>query len=154
MKRNRDKGLLAIALFKLLKGALLIVLACGLLKLLHRDINEVLEGFVNKMRVDPDNRYLGALLEKLNLLDDKKVKELSGLTFAYSALFLTEGVGLWLQKRWAEFLTIIATASFIPLEVYELFKTPSPLKLVMLALNVGIVIFLIVTLRRSRRSSG
>ncbi len=151
MKRNRDKGLLAIALFKWFKGALLLLLAFGSLKLLHRDVDEVFEGIASKFRVDPDNRYLGALLAKLDLLDDKKLTTLSGLTFAYSALFLTEGTGLFFEKRWAEFLTIIATASFIPLELYELLKAPSLVKSVILALNAGIVVFLIVTLRRSKR---
>jgi uncharacterized membrane protein (DUF2068 family) len=137
MKRNHNKGLLAIALFKWFKGAFLIVFAFGLLKFLHRDVGEVVEDFANKLRVDPDNRYLGALLAKLNLLDDKKLKVLSGLTFAYSALFLTEGTGLFFEKRWAEFFTIIATASFIPLELYELFKNPSPLKSFSLRLTPG-----------------
>jgi uncharacterized membrane protein (DUF2068 family) len=152
MKRNRNKGLLAIALFKWFKGALLIVLAFGVLKFLHRDVGEVVEDLANRLRVDPDNRYLGALLAKLNLLDDKKLEALSGLTFAYSALFLTEGTGLFFEKRWAEFLTIIATASFIPLEFYELFKNPSPLKSFFLALNAGIVVFLAITLRRRKQS--
>jgi uncharacterized membrane protein (DUF2068 family) len=152
MKRNRNKGLLAIALFKWFKGALLIVLAFGVLKLLHRDVGEVVEDFANKLRVDPDNRYLGALLAKLNLLDDRKLEALSGLTFAYSALFLTEGTGLFFEKRWAEFLTIIATASFIPLELYELFKNPSLMKSFFLALNAGIIVYLVVTLRRRKHS--
>ena len=150
-KRNHNKGLLMIALFKLVKGALLIVLTFQFVKLLHRDAAKVFEGLVNTIHVDPDNRYLGELLAKLDLLDDKKIKELSGLTFAYSALFLTEGIGLFFEKRWAEFLTIIATSSFIPLELYELYKAPSLVKSLMLALNVGIVIFLIRTLRPSKR---
>jgi uncharacterized membrane protein (DUF2068 family) len=152
MKGKRNKGLMAIALFKWFKGALLLVLAVGLLKLLHRDVADVFERLADKFRVDSDNHYLGALLAKLNLLDERKLKALSGLTFAYSALFLTEGTGLFFEKRWAEFLTIVATASFIPLELYELFKTPSLAKYIMLALNAGIVVFLIVNLRRSKRS--
>ena len=149
-RKARNKGLLAIALFKWFKGALLILVAFGFLKLLHRDVGEVLEGLANKLRIDPDNRYVGALLAKLNLLDDKKLGLLSGLTFAYSALFLTEGTGLFFEKRWAEFLTIIATATFIPLEIYELFKNPSLAKSFIFALNAGVVVFLIVTLRRRR----
>ena len=154
VKPNRNRGLLAIAFFKVFKGALLILLALGFLKLVHRDAVEVFEGFANKLRVDPDNRYLGALLTKLSLLNDTKLKALSGLTFVYSALFLTEGIGLFFEKRWAEFLTIIATASLIPLELYELLKTPSVVKALMIVLNVGIVIFLVVTVRRSKCSSG
>jgi uncharacterized membrane protein (DUF2068 family) len=152
MKRNRNKGLLAIALFKWFKGALLIMLAFGLLKFLHRDVGEVAEDFANKLRVDPDNRYLGALLAKLNLLDDRKLEALSGLTFAYSALFLTEGTGLFFEKRWAEFLTIIATASFIPVELYELFKNPSLVKSLFLLINGGIVVYLAVNLRGRKDS--
>lgn len=152
MKQKRNKGLLAIALFKWFKGVALILLALGLLKFLHRDVGDVGEGLANKLRVDPDNRYLGALLAKLNLLDDRKLEALGGLTFAYSALFLTEGTGLFFEKRWAEFLTIIATASFIPMEVYELLKNPSLVKSILLALNGGIVVFLVVNLRRRKYS--
>jgi uncharacterized membrane protein (DUF2068 family) len=152
MKGNRDKGLLAIALFKWFKGALLLLLAFGFLKFVHRDVGEAFEDLANKLRIDPDNRYLGALLRKLNLLDDRKLETLSGLTFAYSALFLIEGTGLFFEKRWAEYLTIVATVSFVPLEVYELFKDPSLVKFFILSLNAAIVVFLILTLRRRKRS--
>ena len=151
MKRSRNKGLLAIALFKWLKSALLLLLSFGFLKMLHRDLGEVAEGVANNLRVDPDNRYLGALLAKLSLLDDKKLATLSGLTFAYSALFFTEGTGLFFEKRWAEYLTIIATALFIPLEFYELFKNPSVVRSFVLTLNAGVVVFLIVSLRGPKR---
>jgi len=148
MKRPHHKALLAIAMFKWFKGALLILLAVGFLELLHQDVGGLLEDLANKLRVDPDNRYLAALLAKLNLLDDRKLEELSGLTFVYSTLFLIEGTGLYYEKRWAEFLTVITTAAFIPLELYELSQALSVLKFCALAINAGIVIFLIVTLRR------
>ena len=54
----------------------------------------------------------------------KRASNESGLTFAYSALFLVEGTGLFFEKRWAEYLTIVATVSFIPVEIYELLKLP------------------------------
>lgn len=156
MKPHHNKALLAIAFFKWFKGALLILLAFECLKLLHRDVGELLENLANKLRVDPDNHYLTALLAKLHLLDDGKLETLSGFTFAYGVLFITEGTGLYFEKRWAEILTIIATAALIPLELYELFKEVSVLKLCALGINVGIVIFLIVTLRRgeARRHAG
>ena len=119
--------------------------------MLHRDLGDVAEDVPNNLRVDSDNRYLGALLVKLSLLDDKKLAALSGLTFAYCALFFTEGTGLFFEKRWAEYLTIIATASFIPLEFYELLKNPSVVRSLVLTLNAGIVVFLIVSLRRPKR---
>jgi len=123
-KRGHDKGLLALALFKWFKGLVLLLVGVGFLKLLHNDVETYVQNLLNDFRVDPDNRYLGALLAKLNLLDDKKIKALSGLTFAYSALFLVEGTGLFFEKRWAEYLTIVATVSFILVEIYELLKLP------------------------------
>ena len=139
--------MLALAFFKWFKGFVLLLVGVGFLKLLHHDVETYVQNLLNEFRVDPDNRYLGALLTKLNLLDDKKIKALSGLTFAYSALFLVEGTGLFFEKRWAEYLTIVATVSFIPVEIYELLKTPSFLKCAALVINVAIAIFLVVKVR-------
>lgn len=63
--------------------------------------------------------------------------------FAYAAVEGAEAVGLWYQRRWAEYLTFVATAVFLPLEVYELTRTVSPFKLVALLLNLAIVIYLV-----------
>jgi uncharacterized membrane protein (DUF2068 family) len=148
-KRGHDKGLLALALFKWFKGLVLLLVGVGFFKLLHHDVETELQALVDALRVDPANRYLGALLAKLSLLDDKKIKVLSGLTFAYSALFLVEGTGLFFEKRWAEYLTIVATVSFIPVEIYELLKAPSLLKCVILVINVAIAVFLVLKVRAS-----
>ena len=58
-------------------------------------------------------------------------------------LFLTEGVGLWLLKRWAEWLTVIITSSLVPIEVYEIYRHPSAINVGALLLNLAIVIYLI-----------
>jgi uncharacterized membrane protein (DUF2068 family) len=65
----------------------------------------------------------------------------------YAALEGVEAVGLWLQKRWAEYLTLIATALFIPLEVYEVVHKGSPLKVIALIVNVAIVAYLLYAKR-------
>jgi uncharacterized membrane protein (DUF2068 family) len=146
----RQAGLFAIALFKLLKGALLLVLAIGALGLVHHDVQEVVEGWINSLRLDPGNIYIARILGKLGLVDDRKLQQLSGLTTIYAGLFLTEGVGLLYRKRWAEFLTVIATASFIPVEIYEVIKHLTPTRIAFLAGNIFIVYYLIVLLRRER----
>jgi uncharacterized membrane protein (DUF2068 family) len=63
--------------------------------------------------------------------------------FLYAAVEGAEAVGLWYQRRWAEYLTFIATALFLPLEVYELTKTVSPFKLTALLINLTIVVYLV-----------
>ena len=149
-KRPHNKALLTLAVFKWLKALVLFLLGLGFLKLMHRDIETTVLHWLNELRVDPDNRYLGAFLAKLNLLDPKKIKVLGGLGFAYSALFLVEGTGLFFEKRWAKYLTIVATISFIPIEIYELVKAVTLLKFVALVINIAIAVFLMVNVRNEK----
>jgi uncharacterized membrane protein (DUF2068 family) len=145
-------GLRLIAAFKIFKGLVLFVVGIGALKLLHKDVGSELESWADLFRVDPDNLYFQHLLEKFSILDDRKLKELSVGTFFYTALLLTEGIGLLLAKRWAEYFTIIMTSSFIPLEIYELTKRVSWAKLVVLILNILVVAYLVIELRRNRKN--
>jgi uncharacterized membrane protein (DUF2068 family) len=146
------RGLRVIAVFKLFKGLILFAVGVGAVKLLHKDLAFEVERWADIFRVDPNNRYIHRLLERFLTLDARKLKELSVGTFFYSALLLTEGVGLLLGKRWAEYFTIIATSSFIPLEVYELTKRVSSAKLVVLLLNVVVVVYLVIELCRNRKN--
>jgi uncharacterized membrane protein (DUF2068 family) len=73
--------------------------------------------------------------------------------FLYAALFLVEGIGLWLQRRWAEYLTVVATASFIPFEIFEVARRVTATRMVALVVNLAILVYLIVRLRRRRTMS-
>ena len=66
---------------------------------------------------------------------------------AYSVLEGVEAVGLWLGKRWAEYLTFVATIVFVPYEIYELTKTVTPLKVVALVINLAIAVYLLFAKR-------
>jgi|SRR6266481_2163522 len=144
------RGLYLIAAFKLFKGLVLFAVGIGALKLLKNGAAAEVYRWANAFRVDPNNQYLQRLLLRFSILDDKKLKELSVGTFFYSALLLTEGLGLLLRKRWAEYFTIFMTASFIPLEVYELTRRVSLARGVVLLLNIAVVVYLAISLRRNR----
>ena len=145
---SRDGGaLFAIAVFKFVKGAVLLALAFGALTFLHKDVASEVEHWLDQLRIDPDNQFIGTLLSKLQLLHSKELKELSALGAGYAALFLTEGTGLLFRKRWAEWLTIIATSSLMPIEVYELFKKFTAVRLVALLVNAAVVLYLIYLVR-------
>ena len=137
-----------IAGFKLLKGFALLAVAIGALRLLHQDVAAIVDHWINAFKVDPHNRYILWLLAKLPLVNDRKLTELSVGTLIYSAIFLTEGTGLALSKRWAEYFTIITTASFLPLEVYEIIRRATVAKGVALVINIVVVIYLVRELRR------
>lgn len=141
--------LLLIALFKLFKGILLVVVGMGAVKLLHHDTATTFNHWVNVLRVDPDNRFIHGLLSRLLSASPKQLRAVSAGTFIYAALLLTEGTGLLLRKRWAEYFTIITTAGLIPLELYELAKHASMVKIAVLIVNVAIVLYLVRRIRRS-----
>ena len=145
-----SRGLLLIAAFKLLKGLALLAVGIGAHTLIDKDLATVVEHWVNVFRVDPNNHYLHALLERFTDLSPQRLKAVSFGTFFYAALLLTEGVGLALGKRWAEYFTIIATSSLIPLEIYEIFRHANITKVVLLLINVAVVWYLVLELRRHK----
>ena len=150
-KGSSSTGILLIGLFKLLKALLLIAVGIGALKLLHKNVGEVVTHWVEILRVDPDNEFIHPILSRLFRVDQKQLKELSAGTFFYAALLLTEGIGLLMRKHWAEYFTVITTAALIPLELYELAKNVTITRVIVLLVNIAIVIYLMWRLRAHHR---
>ena len=134
----------------MIKAALLIALGIGAIKLLHRDLAETLNDCIDLLRVDPDNRIIHWILNKLLAISPNQLKAASVGTFIYAAVLLTEGIGLLLRKRWAEYLTIVATSGLIPVELYEIARHVTVSRIGVLAVNLAIVAYLIWEVRRSR----
>ena len=151
--RHGGGALFAIAVFKFIKGAVLFALAFGALSFLHKDVASEVERWLDQLRIDPDNQFIGSLLSKLQLVHTKELKELSALGAGYAALFLTEGTGLLFRKRWAEWLTIVATSSLMPFEVYELLKEFTAVRLVALLVNAVVVLYLIYLVRQKENGA-
>jgi uncharacterized membrane protein (DUF2068 family) len=153
-KQSSSFILILIGLFKLVKALLLIAVGIGSIKFLHKDLGGTVMHWIQVLRVDPDNRFIHGILLRIFRVTPKQLKELSVGTFLYAGVFLTEGMGLLLRKHWAEYFTIISTGLFIPLEIYELVRHFTVLKLVVTAINVLIVWYLVARVRsRSKRSS-
>jgi uncharacterized membrane protein (DUF2068 family) len=131
-----------IGVFKLLKGILLAAAAIAALKLLHRDVGEVILEWAGRLHVAPGNPHLQRLLVKV-YSSHRELKFIPIVFGIYSAMFLTEGVGLVLARPWAEWMTVITTSGLIPIEVFELYRRFTSLKLAIFAINVAIAIYLV-----------
>jgi uncharacterized membrane protein (DUF2068 family) len=152
---NRGSGpLLLIGAFKMAKAATLLALGVVALAMVHKDPASHIEHWLQELNVDPGNRYLQALLARTGLLSDRRLAELGAGSFLYAGLFAVEGIGLLLRRRWGEYLTIVVTGSFIPLELYHLTKHPTPLKAAVVAVNVAIVAYLVWRVRDERGDDG
>ena len=75
----------------------------GAIHLLHKDLGDVVMRVAMALKFDPESRFVALLLDKVDLIDVHRLKLISLGTFAYSVLALTEGVGLVLEKVWAEY---------------------------------------------------
>ena len=149
-KHPHDRGLLLIGLFKLAKATFFFFVGVGAIHLLHKDLEDEVMRLAMKFRFDPESRLVALLLDKVDLIDAHRLRQISVATFGYSALALTEGVGLLLEKVWAEYLTLILTISFLPWELYELARKLDWFRLSLLLINLAVLWYLIWLLKRKK----
>lgn len=114
----------------------------GVIKLLHKDLADVLLHITTALRFDPENRAVNVLLDQLSSLTPHRLKQISFALFLYAGLDVIEGIGLVLEKIWAEYFTLILTASFLPWEFYEIFRHVTVFKVILTLVNVFVVIYL------------
>ena len=147
---RRHRYLKLIALFKIGKGVLLLLLGISLLFLDARTRwMDLLSNWAADEILMEHSKPVAFLLHKLQAVLAGGALHAAGLlALFYTAVLFTEGIGVYMQQRWAEFLMIFATAAFIPLEVRHIWHHPSLAAVLILAINCFIVWFLYFVLRR------
>ena len=139
---DRHRWLELIGVLKLVKGVCFVGLGFALLQMLHHDLYLLSLRAVEALHLDPDRRLVAGLLDKISLINNHRLKQLSALVFIYAALDFIEGTGLMLEKRWAEYFTLILTIALLPFEVVKLINHPNHWTLLVLLVNIVIVIYL------------
>jgi uncharacterized membrane protein (DUF2068 family) len=149
---RRVRYLKLIALFKIAKGVLVLVLGVSLLSLNARTRwMDALSNWTADEILLKHSKPVAYLLNKLQaVLAGGTLRATGFLALFYTAVFLTEGIGVYMQQRWAEFLMIFATAALIPIEVRHLWHRPGLAGLVILLANCFIVWFLYRVLKRDK----
>jgi uncharacterized membrane protein (DUF2068 family) len=142
-KPKHNQWLILIAAFKLAQAALFVAVGVGAMKLLHKDVGDELEKLANHLRFNPESRFVNFVLDKASLLDDRLLRRIGEVGFIYAALDLIEGTGLYLEKVWAEYLTLAITASFLPLEIFELLRRVTWVRSGLLLVNFLVFLYLL-----------
>jgi uncharacterized membrane protein (DUF2068 family) len=140
-----------IAIIKFLKAASLIALSVGIFRMMHQDIGMRVEHWVRAMHLDPGNRHMERLLARVSNLSPVEVKRLGLVGLLYAGLFLVEGTGLWLERRWGEWATVVITGMLIPVEMYEVVRHPTVVRVLVLVLNVAVVGYLVYRIRTTKK---
>jgi uncharacterized membrane protein (DUF2068 family) len=152
--KEHDRFLQLIAVFKFLKAILFILAALGAFGLMQQGIGNQAREWGAALAFGSGQRIVRHVVMQILSLSRSKIAALGVVALFYAALFMTEGIGLWRERRWAEYLTVIATGSLIPLEIYEVAHHVTLLRVAMFVVNVAVVIYLIARLRAPRRESG
>jgi uncharacterized membrane protein (DUF2068 family) len=155
-KRQHNKLLILIAAYKLLQAMLFAAVGVGALRLLHKDIDDVLTEIATALRFNPESRFVNFILDKATLLSDPLLRRIGAVAFCYSGLSLAEGIGLYLEKAWGEILTLIITASFLPWEIFEVIQKLTWIRISLLVINFLVFLYLLklVADRRTKTAGG
>jgi uncharacterized membrane protein (DUF2068 family) len=137
-----------IAVERSLRGLLLLAAGTYLLFHLSTDFGHLAERVIRSIDIDPRQRFFHRIVTRLHRLHARALRIAGLAALGYGGLELVEGFGLWLDQLWAEYLTVIATSLLIPFELYELAIRPSFWKAGGIVVNVVIVLYLVVALRR------
>ncbi len=145
---HTHRWLVLIGIGKLLKALLFVALGIGGLHLVHRDLVSVVTHWIVDLRFDPESHFVNVVLDKLSDVTPHRLKQISILIFCYAGVDVLEGTGLILAKPWAEYLTLIVTASLLPWEFFEILHKPNWPKVVFTLLNIVVVFYLAAYLQR------
>ncbi len=140
-----------IAVFKFFKAAIVVATGFGLLSLANPGFIQSMQRFTESLSDGLEQRLLRNLLALLVGMPAGRLHLFAVASFLYAALFCVEGVGLWKGRHWAEWLTVVATSSLIPIELYELVRSPRWNTVAVIAVNVLILVYLIWRMRRPAR---
>ena len=143
MKLHSRHILRLIAIFRHIKAVLLIITGMAVLRLVKPGAVRQFTDWVAAMPFATQHAFVGHALAKITRLPPQRIEQLAIVLFLYAALFIVEGVGLWIGKVWAEWLSIVATTSFIPFEAYEVAHKTTFLRVAILVANIAIVIYLV-----------
>jgi uncharacterized membrane protein (DUF2068 family) len=135
-------GLKAIAVFEAIKGVLVLAAGFGLLALIHRDLPEIVDHMIHRMRLDPEGRISLLFMRAAEKWDGRELAA-AAAAFVYSTVRFVEAYGLWHARVWAEWFAILSGCLYLPWEIYEVARHPGPMHWAIFGFNVLLVLYLV-----------
>lgn len=142
-ERSSTAALRAIAALEAAKGALVLLIAGGLLTLLHRDVPATIEDLMVHLHINADRRIGHALIDAFAHVTDARLWTIAGGCLLYATARFTEAYGLWNRRVWAEWFALLSGALYLPWELLALFERRSPLHWSIFVVNLGIVLYML-----------
>jgi uncharacterized membrane protein (DUF2068 family) len=152
-RQKHNRWLVLIAAYKFLLALMFVAVGIGALRLMHKDIDDVISHIGDLLRFNPESRFVNFLYDRASLINDPLLRRIGALAFSYAGLSLAEGIGLYLEKAWGEYLTLAITASFLPWEIFEVFHHITWVRVGLLVVNTLVFFYLLNIVAGRRKSS-
>jgi uncharacterized membrane protein (DUF2068 family) len=138
----------AVATFELAKGMIVLLAACGILLLVHReDPWDIADGLLRLLHISPDHHFAQVFLDWADNLTEAKVWAVAAAAIAYSLLRFAEAYGLWYARAWAEWIALISGTIYLPFEIYKVAYRQSLFHISVLLINVAVVLYMVYALK-------
>ena len=126
----------------------MLIAGFGLARLIDRDLQQAAENLVDRLHLDPAKKFPRIFLDLAANASDAQLWGLAALAMTYAALRFAEAYGLWFERRWGEWIAAVSGGIYVPVELYELSRGFSAIKLTALVLNALVVAYMSHLLRR------
>ena len=137
-------GLRTVAVFEAAKGGIVLLLGCGVLDLIHKNLDAIAERLAEVLRVNPDGKLSNLFVKLASHATDRLLWMLAIGALVYAAVRAVEAYGLWREREWAQWFALLSTASYLPPELYWLLRHPTWLKCGALITNIAVLLFMLI----------
>jgi uncharacterized membrane protein (DUF2068 family) len=142
MAAGKSRFIRIVALFEGLKGLLVLLVGFGLFAFMHRDLHAVAEEIVRTFHMNPARHYPSIFIDTFSQLTSSQLWIMACSALLYSTVRLIEAVGLWLERQWAEWFGLLTGAMYIPVELLEIMRQATPVRIAIFVVNMLIVLYL------------
>lgn len=147
-----EKGLRIVAFFEGAKGAIVLLTGFGFFLLVHKDLHRAAADLVRQLHFNPASKYPHIFLDLADQTNDANLWAMACAAVIYAAARFAEAVGLWLNRRWAEWFGLLTGAMYIPVELFELAQGVTWPKTTVFTINVIVVLYLLFVLLERRKN--
>jgi len=154
IKPTELEVLRAVATLELAKGGIVLLAGCGVISMVHRDAWDVAESLLRFLHVSSDHHYAQVFLNLADRVNDLNLWAVAAFAAIYSTLRFIEAYGLWKARVWAEWFALISGAVYLPFEVFELVRKPTPIRAAILLINLAVVLYMLYLRMSARNRAG
>ena len=137
------KGVRTVATIEFTKGVIVVLAGLGVFSMRHKDIWGIAESFLEFFHVNPSHRYVGFFIDLVCRFSDIRLWKIAVVAAIYVILRFVEAYGLWYIRPWAEWMAFASGSMYIPFEAADLIRHPTWFRLLILAVNLLIVLYML-----------